>query len=116
VALSRHFGDVFVTEPVVSWVARFMSSGVPAGDVRLVHQPFADPQVEANGLVQRVRQERGGAVDLLGALFKIDGVAKPSTRPAPGLGEHTDALLAELDLSAPRTAPDDDDRRLVRGA
>lgn len=116
VALSRRFGEVFITEPVVSWVARFMSSGVPAGDVRLVHQLFADPQVEANGLVQRVRQKRGGAVDLLGTLFKIDGVAEPSTRPAPGLGEHTDALLAELDLPAPRTAPGDDDRRLVRGA
>lgn len=116
VALSRRFGEVFVTEPVVSWVARFMSSGVPAGDVRLVHQLFADPQVEANGLVQRVRQKRGGAVDLLGTLFKIDGVAQPPSRPAPGLGEHTDALLAELDLPAPRTAPGDDDRRLVRGA
>ena len=100
-ALPHRFAEAFIREPVDHWVGLFKAAAVPAGDVRLVHQLFGDEQVRANGLVQRVRQDRGGSVDLLGSLFKIDGIAEPSPRPAPRLGEHTTQVLSELRLPGP---------------
>lgn len=95
-ALPHRFAELFRQQPVAHWVARLAESGVPAGDVRLVGQLFDDEQVRANGLVQRVVQQRGGTVDLLGSLFKISGAPALAATPAPQLGQHTTALIAEL--------------------
>lgn len=96
VALPHTFAELFGRQPVAYWVARFAAADVPAGDVRLVRQLFDDAQVRANGLVRQVKQRQGGTVDLLGSLFKIDGVSDQSPTPAPRLGEHTEQLLREL--------------------
>ena len=95
-ALPHAFADLFRRQTVAYWVARFADGKVPAGDVRLVRQLFDDDQVRANGLVRQVQQRQGGTVDLLGSLFKVDGVSEQPPTPAPGLGEHTEQLLAEL--------------------
>ena len=99
-ALPYRFAERFSEHPVAHWVDRFAEAGVPAGDVRLVRQLFDDDQVGANGLVRRVEQNQGGSVDLLGSLFKIDGVAPQTPVAAPRLGEHTDELLTELAKNA----------------
>jgi crotonobetainyl-CoA:carnitine CoA-transferase CaiB-like acyl-CoA transferase len=57
---------------------------------------FSDGQVRSNGLVRRIEQRQGGPVDVLGSLFKIDGIAHQSSVPAPRLGEHTDEIVDEL--------------------
>jgi crotonobetainyl-CoA:carnitine CoA-transferase CaiB-like acyl-CoA transferase len=113
VALSERFAQIFLREPAAHWVAACKGMDVPAGDVRLVHQLFNDEQVRANGLVQQVVQDRGGTVDLLGSLFKIDGTTQPTGRPAPKLGEHTASILTELDLTASFTRPGEADLRLA---
>ena len=95
-ALPNAFAELFASRTVAYWVARFADGEVPAGDVRLVRQLFDDDQVRANGLVRQVQQRQGGTVDLLGSLFKVDGVSEQPPMPAPGLGEHTEQLLAEL--------------------
>ncbi|MDQ3734540.1 MAG: CoA transferase [Actinomycetota bacterium] len=95
-ALPRQFERVLLERPVEYWIAAFTRAGVPAGEVRLVDQMFNDGQVRSNGLVRRIQQRQGGPVDVLGALFKIDGVARQSPVPAPQLGEHTDEILDEL--------------------
>ena len=46
--------------------------------------------------MRTVEQRQGGSVDLLGSLFKIDGVAPQTAVAAPLLGEHTNELLEEL--------------------
>ena len=66
--------------------------GVPAAEVRRLEQLFADPQANANGLVQTVEQSVG-PVALLGNVFKVDGRAEPAPRGAPGLDEHRAELL-----------------------
>lgn len=95
-ALPRGFAELFRVHPVAHWVGRLGELSVPAGDVRLVRQLFDDEQVRANGLVRRVVQDRGGSVDLLGSLFKIDGAPCHAPAPAPQLGQHTIELVAEL--------------------
>ena len=95
-ALPDAFAELFRGRTVAYWVARFADGTVPAGDVRLVRQLFDDDQVRANGLVRQVQQRQGGTVDLLGSPFKVDGVGEQPPTPAPGLGEHTEQVLAEL--------------------
>lgn len=95
-ALPNEFAELFRKRTVAHWVARFAEANVPAGDVRLVRQLFDDGQVRANGLVRQVHQRQGGTVDLLGSLFKVDGVSEQPPTPAPRLGEHTEQLLREL--------------------
>src|SRR4051794_22916328 len=73
-------------------VEELASRGVPASDVRGLDQLFDDAQVRANGLVQTVDQPGVGPVRLLGSLFKVDGVATASGRPAPRLDEHAGEL------------------------
>ena len=112
-ALPYRFAERFSEHPVAHWIERFAKAGVPAGDVRLIRHLFDDDQVKANGLVRTVEQRQGGSVDLLGSLFKIDGVAPQTAVAAPLLGEHTNELLEELakagaaasQIDAPPTTP-----------
>lgn len=94
--LVRRFALRFREHPAAYWISRFSEVNVPVGDVRLVRHLFDDEQVRANGLVRQVKQHQGGPVDLLGSLFKIDGVTEQMPTPAPGLGEHTEEIMAEL--------------------
>lgn len=113
VALSGRFAQIFTGRPAAYWVAECRRVDVPAGDVRLLRDLFADDQVRANGLVQQVEQDRGGSVALLGNLFKIDGATQPSSRPAPRLGEHTGSLAQELDLPVSMHRRDEAELRLA---
>ena len=57
----------------------------------------ADPQVQANDLVQQVEQPGLGRVMMLGRIFRIDDTDGDAIVAAPVLGADTDAVLAELD-------------------
>jgi crotonobetainyl-CoA:carnitine CoA-transferase CaiB-like acyl-CoA transferase len=93
--------------PAHEWVERLRARGVPCEEVRTLDSLFHDPQVAANGLVQRIWQPGLDTVSLLGNLFKVDGEAQPARRPAPARGEHTDQVVggfAEIGADADPTA------------
>ncbi|MEU3191613.1 CoA transferase [Streptomyces sp. NPDC006992] len=95
-ALVDRFARTFAAQPLSHWLKVLAEHDIPAGDVRLLERLFDDPQVTVNGLVQTVQQPGVGPVRLLGNVFKIDGHAAPTVRPAPRLGEHSAEILAEL--------------------
>jgi crotonobetainyl-CoA:carnitine CoA-transferase CaiB-like acyl-CoA transferase len=88
-AVEAGLGRLAVREAVSALAAR----AVPASEVRRLEQLFDDEQVQANGLVQTVDQPGVGPVQLLGSVFKVDGVAPRGARPAPMLDEHGDQVL-----------------------
>jgi crotonobetainyl-CoA:carnitine CoA-transferase CaiB-like acyl-CoA transferase len=92
--LVAEFERRLAAEGVRAWVERFRAAGVPAAEVRLLDQLYDHPQVQANGLVQSLERDGVGEVKLLGSVFKIDGVVTPARRGVPGLGEHTEEVLA----------------------
>lgn len=80
------------------WCTLLNAEGVPAGEIASVPDALAHPQVSGRGLVATHDPPHGldRPVQVAGSGFHIDGQTPRTERPPPALGEHTDALLAEL--------------------
>ena len=78
------------------WAARFNAAGVPCGSVRSISEVLADPQIAARQMVAEVQHPTVGATRVIGSPVKLSDTP-PAVRTAPPvLGQHTDAVLAEL--------------------
>ncbi|MEZ5260272.1 MAG: CaiB/BaiF CoA transferase family protein [Acidimicrobiia bacterium] len=86
------------------WVALLTEHAVPVGPVNDIAQTFADEQVQHLGLVAEVDHAVLGRLGLVRhAVTFADG--PPTVRAAsPELGEHTDAVLAQLGIDPARIA------------
>lgn len=71
-------------------------AGVPCGAVRDIAQVFGDAQTQALGIVQHYDHPTAGAVQVVGPPYRLSEHAPRPPEPAPLLGQHTDAILAEL--------------------
>ena len=78
------------------WVETLNRAGVPSGPVNSVAQVFADPQVLAQEMVLDVEHPGFGLVRMLGFPVKLSQTPCRVRRTAPGLGEHSGEILAEL--------------------
>ena len=92
-------------DQLAQWVALLEHKAVPCGPINAVDQAFADAQVVARSL--KVNQPLALESINSTAITSIASVASPLRmvdtppvlhRPPPALGEHTDAVLAELKL------------------
>ena len=66
--------------------------------MRTAHEVHGDPQAIVNGYLPRVTDANGTEFALAASPVQFDG-APLDLSCAPGHGEHTDALLAELGFS-----------------
>jgi len=80
------------------WWALLNAQGVPAGPVYTVPQALAHPQIATRGMVGTFENVPGVGRDIrvVRTGIKLDGVAPKVDTPPPTLGQHTDAILAEL--------------------
>ena len=78
------------------WLARLEGNDVPAGPINRLDEVFADPGVEALGLVHDVVHPTAGSMRLLGSAISIGGFDDQRIAPPPLLGEQTDEILREL--------------------
>jgi itaconate CoA-transferase len=85
--------EAFRARGVGEWIERLEAAGIPCGRVNDVGEVVAHPQLEHNRLVAEVGSP-AGAVPVIGSPFVVGGV-RPSVGAVPGLGEHTDEVLAE---------------------
>ncbi len=91
--------DIMRTMTFAEWTALFDASDVPCGPVKFIEELFDDPQVLANDLVVEVEHSAVGALKMAGAPFEFHGTPLNITRASPGIGEHADELLTELEYS-----------------
>ncbi|HEY8290551.1 MAG TPA: CoA transferase [Acetobacteraceae bacterium] len=78
------------------WVDALNKAGVPCGPVQSVAEVFQDPQILAQDMVLDVSHPNHGIVRMLGFPMKLTDTPCQVRLPAPELGEHSDAVLAEL--------------------
>jgi formyl-CoA transferase len=88
------------------WWQRLNEAGVPAGPVYTVPQALQHPQVAQRGMVATFEDVPGVGRDVrvVRTGFKLNGQAPSVAAPPPRLGEHTEALLAELGYDAAAVA------------
>jgi itaconate CoA-transferase len=79
-------------------VNRLLASGIPCGEVNDLQGLVDHPQLAARDRWMPIRTQGGGLTHTIRPPFKARTTASGQPAPAvPGLGEHTDAVLAELD-------------------
>lgn len=88
-----------VTRTGAQWSELLTAAGVPSGPVNDVPAALAHPQVLARRMVAEVDHPGAGRLRQLGSPLKLSADPPSIRRAPPLLGEHTDAVLAELGLS-----------------
>jgi len=82
------------------WIAALRAADVPCGLVQTAAEAIDAEIALGTGLVV----EGVDGVRMVGSPIQIGGARAPLVRPSPGLGEHTDEVLAELGLSSEQIA------------
>jgi formyl-CoA transferase len=73
---------------------------VPAGRIYTVADIAADPHYKARNMLEQVRMQDGSVLAVPGIVPKLGATPGAHRRPAPSLGQDTDAVLAEIGLTA----------------
>jgi crotonobetainyl-CoA:carnitine CoA-transferase CaiB-like acyl-CoA transferase len=84
------------TRSSAEWLAKLRAAEVPAAPVNDLAGAFAEPPVAEREMIVEYEHPEVGRVRLPGNPIKLSGMAGTPSRPAPRLGEHTDAVLTEL--------------------
>lgn len=88
--------EVIGTRDRAQWMDLLDKAGVTAGRINRISEALSSPQTEGSGMVVEVAHPLVGMVKMLGLPFEFSATP-PSIRFAPPtLGQHTDAVLADL--------------------
>ncbi|GFO40841.1 succinate--hydroxymethylglutarate coa-transferase-like [Plakobranchus ocellatus] len=88
--------SVFKQKPVHHWLGTFEESGIPHGPINNMEQVFSDPQVQHNGLIQRIPHPTLGEVKVVGPAVRYSATSTVPLTAPPLLGQHTDEVLTQL--------------------
>jgi crotonobetainyl-CoA:carnitine CoA-transferase CaiB-like acyl-CoA transferase len=102
--LIRVIGERLAARTAAEWEVRFAEADVPCTRVRSVPEMLVDPQALINGTLVTVEHPTLGPVRLLGVPVRLGRTPGAPAGPPPGIGEHTDAILAEAGLPATEIA------------
>jgi crotonobetainyl-CoA:carnitine CoA-transferase CaiB-like acyl-CoA transferase len=100
VELFELLNPVFRGKTTQEWCEALRAMGVRYAPVRDYRQVAQDPGVWENGYLQKVSNEQGEAVSVVGTPIGMSGTPLTPSAVAPALGQHTDAYLTDLGLSA----------------
>ncbi|MGD1879650.1 MAG: CaiB/BaiF CoA transferase family protein [Kiloniellaceae bacterium] len=95
-ALEAELNTVFETRTTDDWLAILEQGGFPAGPVLSVGEMHQDPQALARAMIVETDHPLAGPVKSLGLPVKFSATPGGVVRPAPLLGQHSRAILAEL--------------------
>jgi crotonobetainyl-CoA:carnitine CoA-transferase CaiB-like acyl-CoA transferase len=95
VALAQELEASLAERDTEAWVDLLLDAGVPAAPIRDYRQSCADPHTLAREMVVEMDHPVEGRIRALGVPVKLSATPGRIRRPAPGLGEHTDEVLAE---------------------
>lgn len=90
----------FKTRNTADWIAVLTSARIPHGPINDIAHVFDTPQVRARGLARRFPTEDYGDLTLVANPLKMSRTPPSYRLLPPRLGEHTEEILAELELEA----------------
>jgi formyl-CoA transferase len=99
-ALHDALAAVFKNDTRAAWLAKLQAEDVPAAALNTLDEVFDDPQVKHLGLRQDVPHKLLGTIGLVRNGLRMSGTPPEIRSAAPELGEHTDEILAQLDIDA----------------
>jgi crotonobetainyl-CoA:carnitine CoA-transferase CaiB-like acyl-CoA transferase len=82
------------------WLQALETAKVPCGPINGLDDVFADPQVAARGMTVAVPHPHQPNLELVASPMKLSATPVSLRRAPPLLGQHTDEVLAELDIDA----------------
>src|SRR5664279_5715561 len=88
--------QIFRTRNSADWLERLRAADVPSAPVNNVDGAFAEPPVKEREMIVEYDHPQVGKVRLPGNPIKMSEVSGTISKPAPMLGEHTDAVLQTL--------------------
>ena len=105
VEMGEILSEVTRQKPAAVWMQKMSTAGIPCGPVNTVDKVVKDPQVLAREMLVDVQVPKAGPVTVAGCPIKLSATPGKAQGPAPGLGEHTEAVLADwLHISADAVA------------
>jgi formyl-CoA transferase len=96
--LIRLCDAIFASQPMQYWQRALEAADVPYSIIANFDDVVADRQMAANGVFVELEDPALGRVRTVDTPLQIEGHPKVTRMPAPRLGEHTRAILAELGL------------------
>jgi crotonobetainyl-CoA:carnitine CoA-transferase CaiB-like acyl-CoA transferase len=94
--MTRIFAEIVATKPRVHWMQVLEENDVPFAPIHSLAEVPDDPQVQHLGTFYKQSHPTEGEIIAIHRPVLIDGERAERALPAPTLGEHTDAILAEL--------------------
>jgi succinate--hydroxymethylglutarate CoA-transferase len=96
VVLDDLIGTLLSSRTADEWIEVLLAVGVPCSRINTVEQALADPQTAATGMLIDLQHTTAGIFRSLGIPMSFSVTPLAVRYPPPALGEHTDAVLAEL--------------------
>ncbi|WP_020653848.1 CaiB/BaiF CoA transferase family protein [Massilia niastensis] len=97
-ALAQEASNTFRTRTRAEWCRRLAETDVPFSPVHTVPEVMVDPQVMLSQTFYEIEHPEHGRLVGIHRPVTINGERGPSTRPAPVLGEHDEAIRREFGL------------------
>ncbi|HEY6394308.1 MAG TPA: CoA transferase, partial [Candidatus Binataceae bacterium] len=89
---------VLKTKSSADWIRLLDAEQVPCAPILSREDLLHDPQVAANGLIVESEHPHAGRMRQPRPAARFETASAAIARPAPLLGEHTDAILREIGL------------------
>ena len=93
-ALQARLEAILIKDTTANWLAKLEAQGVPAGPLNTIAEAWADPQVQARGLLAEVEGRK-----FVRTPIKLHGTPVALRRGPAEVGEHTREVLAEAGFS-----------------
>jgi crotonobetainyl-CoA:carnitine CoA-transferase CaiB-like acyl-CoA transferase len=107
-SLIEDLEKTFATKPAEEWIELLLSVGIPAGPILNYEEVLGSQHARERGVVMEIEHPVEGMVRSIGFPVKLSKTKQQVRLPPPLLGEHTEAILAELGL-------DEEAREKLRG-
>lgn len=98
-ALIPALQEIFLGARAEKWLERFRQANVPAGPIYAVDEAVSSPQAQARQIVVEIEHPTINKVRSIANPVHLSATPVRYRHAPPLLGEHTDAILAELGVA-----------------